>query len=103
MGNNLWSTLDTSLLLQFQGIEVQPGDYYLAVRRSGYGERWDLLLMYPDKTRAAYLDAYETATRPNHLSILHSLTLQFQEVTKSVYLLTISLKSSYPKNAKNSR
>jgi hypothetical protein len=103
MGSNFWSTLDTSLPLRFQGVEVRPGDYYLAVRRSADGARWELLLIDPEAARASHLDAYETATRPERLSILHSLPLRFERVAASVARLTISLKSNYPDDARSAR
>jgi hypothetical protein len=103
MGSNFWSTLDTSLALRFKGVEVAPGDYYLAVRRSAEGDRWELLLIDADKARAEYLDAYETATRPERLPIVHALPLQFEHVGGSSLRLTITLKSRHPDDPRSGR
>ncbi len=57
-GENFWSSLDTNIALQLGGVDVAPGQYYLALQHTA--ERGtELVLLDPTDVRARRLDAFE--------------------------------------------
>ncbi len=89
MGNNYWTLLDTTLPVRVGDADVVPGQYYLAVRRSEDGTRWELVFIDPAQSRAKGLDAYDVGTRPDEIPILFSVPLEFAKTTETVEKLTI--------------
>lgn len=89
MGNNYWTLMDTTLPVTVGGTDVQPGHYYLAVRRSEDGSRWELVFIDPVKSRAKGLDAYDVGTRPEVIPVLFAVPLEFAKTDDMVEKLTI--------------
>ena len=64
MGSNFWSELDTCLPLEISGKKIEPGLYYLGLRRSEDGSKWSLAFIDPAKVRAGHIDAYDIHMAP---------------------------------------
>lgn len=64
MGSNFWTELDTCLPLKISGRSIEPGLYYLGLRRSEDGSKWSLVFIDPAKVRAAHLDAFDIRKAP---------------------------------------
>ncbi len=92
MGDNYWSLLDTNLPIAFGGVEINPGLYYLAVRRSADGARWEMVFIDPALSRKKGLDAYDVGTRPAEIPVLFSAPLDLEKSGEVVERLTILLK-----------
>ncbi|MFG0317572.1 MAG: hypothetical protein ACF8XB_09875 [Planctomycetota bacterium JB042] len=56
LGADDWTTLDTNMPLVFDGLEIAPGEYYLAVARDSDGA-YELEFLDPDPIRRMRLDA----------------------------------------------
>ena len=61
LGKDFWTTLDTTVTLNFKGLMVQPGLHYLGLTRSSTGE-WGLALFNPIRIRGIHGDASSTPT-----------------------------------------
>jgi len=92
MGSNFWTLLDTSLPLKISGKMVQPGYYFLGLRRSTDGERWSLAFIDPAKVRAARLDGFEV----QKAKVEFEVPVTVQKASVVTEKLTITL--SYPQN-----
>ncbi len=79
MGDNYWTLLDTNLPLQIAGVDVPVGLYYLAVKRSQDGAKWELVFIDPAKCRRKLLDSYDVGTRPAEVPVLFTAPLSFEE------------------------
>ena len=77
MGDNFWSLLDTNLPVSIGGVDVEPGLYYLAVRRSEDGQKWELVFIDPVQARGKGLDSFDVGTRPAEIPVLFSAPLGF--------------------------
>ncbi len=64
MGSNFWTELDTCLPLKISGRRIEPGLYYLGLRRSADGAQWSLVFIDPAKVRATHLDAFDINQAP---------------------------------------
>lgn len=78
MGENFWTSLDTSLPVSIGGVEIPVGYYYLAVERSADGADWELLVVDPASVRERFLDAYEVGTRPSAVPVRLRVPLAFE-------------------------
>lgn len=93
MGDNYWTLLDTNLPVEIGGVKVPVGLYYLAVKRSQDGSKWELVFIDPDESRQKWLDSYDVGTRPDEIPVLFSAPLTFEENEgDKVEKLTILLK-----------
>ena len=79
MGDNYWTLLDTNLPVQIAGVDVPVGLYYLAVKRSQDGAKWELVFIDPAKSRQKRLDSYDVGTRPAEVPVLFTAPLAFEE------------------------
>ncbi len=91
MGDNYWTLLDTNLPIRVGGVEVSPGLYYLAIRRSADGANWELAFVDPQKSRLRLLDSYDVGTRPAEIPVLFTAPLSFRETQQLTERLTILL------------
>jgi hypothetical protein len=58
LGQNLWTTLDTNLDLEFGEVLVPAGSWYLALERDQAGD-YVLFVLDPVEIRDAHLDAFQ--------------------------------------------
>ena len=91
MGSNYWTLLDANIPFEMGQRKVDVGFYYLAVRRSEDGKRWELLFIDHEKSRRKALDAYDVGTRPEEIPVQFSVPLQFRKSDEIVEKLTILL------------
>ena len=91
MGSNFWTLLDTSLPLKISGKQVQPGYYFLGLRRSADGAEWSLAFIDPAKVRAARLDGFEV----QKAKVEFETPVTVKKAAAITQKLTITL--SYPK------
>ncbi len=92
MGDNYWTLLDTNLPIQIGGVDVAVGLYYLAVKRSTDGAKWELVFIDPQRSRVKGLDAFDVGTRPTEIPVLFSAPLEFEASENTVEKLTILFK-----------
>ena len=59
MGSNFWSNLYTDLPISIAGKSINPGTYFLGLKRSADGSSWSLAFIDPDKVRKARIDAFD--------------------------------------------
>ena len=91
MGSNYWSLLDSTLPVRLSGVRIDPGLYFLAVRRSQDGTKWELLFIDHEKSRQKGLDAYDVGTRPDEIPILFTAPLTFEKRKTVEEQLTVLL------------
>ncbi|HSR51209.1 MAG TPA: DUF2911 domain-containing protein [Acidobacteriota bacterium] len=95
MGDNFWSIFDTQLPVTLGGVEIEPGIYYLAVRRSAQDD-WELVFVDQRKARRKMLDSYDVRTRPQEIPILFSVPLNFEKTSEKVEKLTVIFELDKP-------
>lgn len=71
------------------GVEIPPGLYYLAVRRSSDGALWELVFIDPEESRRKLLDSYDVGTRPEEIPVLVGAPLKFSRTSQRVEKLTL--------------
>jgi Protein of unknown function (DUF2911) len=78
LGNNKWTTLDTSLALRFGDRRVDPGIYYLVLQRPEAGT-WKLAFVSPAAVMPKLIDAWASQARPKEIPILFSVPLKYSK------------------------
>lgn len=68
LGQNFWTTLDTNLDLDFSGVGVEPGCWYLALERETDGN-YRLWVLDPVEIRDDHLDAFQVEQTKGGIAI----------------------------------
>jgi hypothetical protein len=76
LGNNKWTTLDTNLPLRFGERRIEPGIYYLVIRRPSAAE-WRLSFVSPAAVMPELIDAWASQARPREVPILFDVPLRY--------------------------
>ena len=87
LGEDFWTTLDTSLPLRIAGRELSIGYYYLGLHRSEDGATWSLAFLDPLEIRSSKFDAFEINKAP----ITFRVPVNVEKGTETVDKLTLLL------------
>ncbi|HSR70014.1 MAG TPA: DUF2911 domain-containing protein [Acidobacteriota bacterium] len=96
MGDNYWSIFDTQLPVTLGGVKIDPGLYYLAIRRSQDGAQWELVFIDHEEARRKLLDSYDVRTRPAEIPILFTVPLEFEKTQTPVEKMTVLFELEKP-------